>query len=74
VRSFIVQNNYKTKTCELNDSLSSCILLLREFILFFRFLPGAQDSCLQTVPLPEAAYIQLLRRAPEVEHGIARNM
>jgi len=29
------------------------------------FLTGAQDSHLQTVTLPEAAYIQLRRRPPE---------
>jgi hypothetical protein len=31
------------------------------------FLTGAQDSHLQTVTLPEAAYIQLRRRPPEDE-------
>jgi hypothetical protein len=29
------------------------------------FLTGAQDSNLQTVTIPEAAYIQLLRKPPE---------
>ena len=38
------------------------------------FLTGAQDSRLQTVTIPEAAYIQLGRRPPEDEQGNARNM
>ena len=38
------------------------------------FLTGAQDSHLQTVTIPEAAYIQLRRRPPEDEQGNARNM
>jgi hypothetical protein len=36
------------------------------------FLTGAQD--LQTVTIPEAAYIQLRHRPPEDEQGNARNM
>jgi len=38
------------------------------------FLTGAQDSHLQTVTIPEAAYIQLRRRPPDDEQGNARNM
>ena len=38
------------------------------------FLTGAQDSHLQRVTTPEAAYIQLRRRPPEDEQGNARNM
>ena len=38
------------------------------------FLTGAQDSHLQRVTIPEAAYIQLRRRPSEDEHGNARNM
>jgi len=38
------------------------------------FLTGAQDSHLQTVMIPEAAFIQLLRRPPEDEQGNVRNM
>jgi hypothetical protein len=38
------------------------------------FLTGAQDSHLQTVTIPEAAYIELRRRPPEDEQGNARNM
>jgi hypothetical protein len=38
------------------------------------FLTGAQDSHLQRVIIPEAAYIQLRRRPPEDEQGNARNM
>jgi hypothetical protein len=38
------------------------------------FLTIAQDSHLQTVTLPEAAYIQLRRRLPEDEQVNARNM
>ena len=37
-------------------------------------LTGAQDSHLQRVTIPEAAYIQLRRRHPEDEQGNARNM
>jgi len=35
------------------------------------FLTGAQDSRLQTVTIPEAAYIQLRRRPPEDEQSNA---
>jgi hypothetical protein len=35
-------------------------------------LTGAQDSHLQTVTIPEAAYIQLRCRPPEDEQGYAR--
>ena len=38
------------------------------------FSTGAQDSHLQRVTIPEAAYIQLRRRPPEGEQGNARNM
>jgi len=38
------------------------------------FLTCAQDSHLQRVTIPEAAYIQLRRRPPEDEQGNARNM
>jgi hypothetical protein len=38
------------------------------------FLTGAQDSHLQRVTIPEAAYIQLRRRPPEDKQGNARNM
>ena len=38
------------------------------------FLTGAQDSHLQRVKIPEAAYIQLRHRPPEDEQGNARNM
>jgi hypothetical protein len=38
------------------------------------FLTGAQDSHLQKVTMPEAAYIQLRRRTPEDEQGNTRNM
>jgi hypothetical protein len=37
-------------------------------------LTGAQDSHLQGVTIPEAAYIQLRRRPPENEQDNARNM
>ena len=37
-------------------------------------LTGAQDSHLQRVTIPEAAYIQIQRRPPEDEQGNARNM
>jgi hypothetical protein len=38
------------------------------------FLTGAQDSHLQRVTIPQAAYIQLRRRTPEDEQGNVRNM
>ena len=38
------------------------------------FLTGAQDSRLQRVTIPEAAYIQLRLRPPDDEQGNARNM
>ena len=38
------------------------------------FSTGAQDSHLQRVTIPEAAYIHLRRRPPEDEQGNARNM
>ena len=38
------------------------------------FLTGAQDSHLQRMTTPEAAYIQLRLRLPEDEQGNARNM
>jgi hypothetical protein len=38
------------------------------------FLTGAQDSHLQSVTIPETAYIQLRRRPPEDERVNARNM
>ena len=38
------------------------------------FLTGAQDSHLQRVTIPEAAYIQLRCRPPEDEQGNVRNM
>ena len=38
------------------------------------FLTGAQDSHLQRVTIPEAAYIQLRCRPPEDEQRNARNM
>jgi hypothetical protein len=38
------------------------------------FLTGAQDSNLQRVTTPEAAYIQLRRGPPEDEQGNAQNM
>jgi hypothetical protein len=38
------------------------------------FLTGVQDSRLQRVTIPEAAYTQLRRRPPEDEQDNARNM
>jgi hypothetical protein len=37
------------------------------------FLTGAQNSHLQRVMIPEAAYIQLRRRSPEDDQGKAQN-
>jgi len=44
------------------------------FVCKGSFLTGAQDSHLQRVAIPEAAYVQLRRRPPEDEQGNARNM
>ena len=38
------------------------------------FLTGAQDSHLQRVMIPEAAYVRLRRRPPEDEQTNAQNM
>jgi hypothetical protein len=38
------------------------------------FSTDAQYSHLQTVTIPETAYVQLRRRPPEDEQGNARNM
>ena len=38
------------------------------------FLTGAQDSHLQRVTIPEAAYIQLRRRPPEDEEEVLINV
>ena len=40
----------------------------------FKGLTATQDSHLQRVTIPEAAYIKLLRRPPEDGQGNARNM
>ena len=40
----------------------------------FKGLTGAQNSHLQSVTIPEAAYIQLRHRPPVDEQGNARNM
>jgi len=50
----------------------SCAPVKKE--LAISFLTGAQDSYLQTVTIPKAAYIQLRRRLPKDEQGNARNM
>jgi len=49
-------------------------LLSKKRKKWFSFLTGAQDSHLQRVTIPEAAYIQLRRRPPEDEQSNARNM
>jgi hypothetical protein len=56
------------------SSLSAGDCLVRRLKKNSSFLTGAQDSHLQTVTIPEAAYIQLRRRPPEDEQGNARNM
>ena len=50
------------------------IVYMQPLVSSLSFLTGAQDSHLQTVTIPEAAYIQLRRRPPEDEQGNARNM
>jgi hypothetical protein len=60
-----------------NSYLFTCntfIKILYMFREFSSFLTGAQQSHLQRVTIPEAAYIQLRRRPPEDEQGNARNM
>jgi hypothetical protein len=62
------------------DAQNSCLFtyntLLQSSTCFEKsFLStGAQDSHLQRVTIPEAAYIQLRRRPPEDEQGNARNI
>jgi len=50
------------------------IVRIQPLVLSLSFLTGAQDSHLQSVTIPEAAYIQLRRRPPEDEQDNARNM
>jgi hypothetical protein len=54
--------------------LSGGDCLVHRFRKNYFFLTVAQDSHLQRVKIPEAAYIQLRRRPPEDEQGNARNM
>ena len=56
------------------SSLSASDCPVHRFRKNSSFLTGAQDSHLQRVTIPEAAYIQLRRRPPEDEQGNARNM
>jgi len=56
------------------DAQNSYLFTYNIFINILYRLTGAQDSHLQTVTIPEAAYIQLRRRPPEDEQGNARNM
>ena len=55
------------------SSLSAGDCLVHRLRKKSSFLTGAQDSHLQRVTIPEAAYIQLRRRPPENEQGNARN-
>jgi hypothetical protein len=52
------------------SSLSAGDCLVHLLRKNFSFLTGAQDSHLQRVTIPEAAYIQLRRRPPEDEQGM----
>jgi len=59
------------------DAQNSYLFTYNRFIkirLRKNFLTGAQDSHLQTVTIPKAAYIQLRCRLPEDEQSNARNM
>src|SRR5215475_986056 len=56
------------------SSLSAGDCLVHRLRKNSSFLTGVRDSHLQTVTIPEAAYIQLRRRPPEDEQGNARNM
>jgi hypothetical protein len=53
---------------------NTLIKILYMFRELSSFLTGAQDSRLQRVTIPEAAYIQLRRRPPEDEQRNTRNM
>ena len=50
------------------------VTMLRYTYIAFSFLTGAQDSHLQRVMIPEAAYVRLRRRPPEDEQTNAQNM
>jgi len=56
------------------SSLSVGDCLVHRFRKNCSFLTGAQDSHLQRLTIPEAAYIKLRRGPPEDEQGNARNM
>jgi len=56
------------------SSLSAGDCLVHRLRKMSSLLTGVQDSHLQTVTIPEAAYIQLRRRPPEDEQGNAQNM
>jgi hypothetical protein len=58
--------------CKCIHAASGIVTLLRNNCS--SFLIGAQDSHLQRVTIPEAAYMQLRCRLPEDEQGNARNM
>jgi hypothetical protein len=53
------------------SSLSAGDCLVHRLRKSSSFLTGAQDSHLQTVTIPEAAYMQLRRRPPEDEQANA---
>jgi hypothetical protein len=50
------------------------IVRIQPLVSSLSSLTGAQDSHLQRVTIPQAAYIQLRRRHPEDEQGNARYM
>ena len=54
--------------------MQSLVSLLSAGDCLVNRLTGVQDSHLQTVTIPETAYIQLRLRPPEDEQGNARNM
>jgi len=70
-----LQEVYVVTVCmqPLVSSLSADDCLVRQ-LRKSSFLTSAQDSHLQRVTIPEAAYVQLQRRPPEDEQGNARNM
>jgi hypothetical protein len=71
---FLTCQSFLTTLCTLYVTSTSNTFQTSNLPWLISFLTGAQDSHLQTVTIPEAAYIRLRRRLPEDEQGNARNM
>jgi hypothetical protein len=69
---------FRPLSCSSSGSLTvstqPLVLSLSAGDCLVRQLTGAQDSHLQRVTIPEAAYIQLRHSTPEDEQGNGRNM